>query len=218
LDDAFQQKLLQQFDREAAILTRLAHPQIVKVRDHFVEKGRSYMVMEHIAGQNLRKLVLQHGFCDEPFAVEIGIQLAEVLAYLHGQSPAVVHRDVTPDNIIWNGSTRRLHLVDFGAANIFVGKGTGTLIGKRSYMAPEQFRGKAEPASDVYALGASMYFLLTGRDPLPLGGFGIEPEESVSDEMRRLLTDLGEMEVACRPTCAELMTRLQGVESFCKGE
>jgi serine/threonine protein kinase len=78
-----------------------------------------------------------------------------------------MHRDVTPDNIVLN-NYGSIVLIDFGASNEFIGTATGTLIGKQSYMAPEQLRGKATCQSDIYAFGACLFFLLTGWDPLPL--------------------------------------------------
>src|SRR5206468_2378558 len=74
----------------------------------------------------------------------------------------------TPDNIVLSSAGEQITVVDFGAANEFLGKATGTLIGKQCYIAPEQFRGKAQIHSDIYALGATMHFLLTGQDPEPL--------------------------------------------------
>lgn len=78
-----------------------------------------------------------------------------------------MHRDVTPDNLVL-ANDGHITLIDFGAANEFVGTATGTLIGKQSYISPEQFRGKAQTASDLYSLGCTIFFLLTGEDPEPL--------------------------------------------------
>lgn len=76
----------------------------------------------------------------------------------------MVHRDLTPDNIILD-KNEKLILIDFGAANELIGTATGTMVGKQCYIAPEQFRGKACPQSDLYSLGATLAFLLTGEDP-----------------------------------------------------
>jgi serine/threonine-protein kinase len=93
--------------------------------------------------------------------------LAEVVDYIHAQDPPIIHRDLTPDNIVLRGDDS-IVVIDFGAANQFVGTATGTLVGKQAYIAPEQFRGKATPQSDIYAFGGTIYFLLTGKDPEPL--------------------------------------------------
>jgi serine/threonine-protein kinase len=93
--------------------------------------------------------------------------MSDVLQYLHSQHPPVIHRDISPDNIVINKAGDAV-LIDFGAANEFVGEATGTLVGKQAYMSPEQIRGKVTPQSDIYSLGATIYFLLTGKDPEPL--------------------------------------------------
>src|SRR5262249_22800632 len=152
------------FNREAQLLSKLNHPQIVKVLDHFVENGRSYQLLEYLNGQDLRQHVRQNGVRREDEVLAWGIQMAEILKYLHEQDPPIVHRDVTPDNFVLrqDGS---IVLIDFGAANEFVGNATGTLVGKQAFISPEQFRGKSVTASDIYALGGTLHFLLTGEDP-----------------------------------------------------
>jgi serine/threonine protein kinase len=89
------------------------------------------------------------------------------LSYLHSMEPVVIHRDLTPDNLICS-EQGRIFLIDFGAANDAIGTATGTMVGKQSYISPEQFRGKAVAASDIYAFGGTLHFLLTGKDPIPL--------------------------------------------------
>lgn len=163
-----QAKVYELFSREARLLSKLDHPQIVKLYDHFVENGRHYIVLEYIAGLNLRQHVKMHGPFTEPEVLSIAEQAAEILNYLHSFSPPVIHRDFTPDNLVTREPDRAIVLIDFGAANEFIGSMTGTLIGKQSYIPAEQFRGEAVVASDLFSLGASMFYLLTGKDPEPL--------------------------------------------------
>ncbi len=153
--------------REAKILAGVSHPNIARVMDYFVEDGRNYLLLEYVNGQDLRQFVRQNGL--QPASVVLGwaLQLAGSLQYLHAQDPPIVHRDVSPDNIVLNNRGSVI-LIDFGASNEFIGTATGTLIGKQAYMSPEQLRGKATTRSDIYAFGACLYFLLTGRDPMPL--------------------------------------------------
>jgi tRNA A-37 threonylcarbamoyl transferase component Bud32 len=167
LDADLKNKAQEQFEREARLLTKLNHPQIAHVFDHFVENGRSYLRMQYIEGENLRAHI--HGRKSASEAVVIGWvqELAEILTYLHELTPPLVHRDLSPDNILV-GADGRLVLIDFGAANEFVGAATGTLVGKHAYMAPEQIRAAAEPRSDLYSLGACAHYCLTGRDPEPI--------------------------------------------------
>ncbi len=150
--------------REAELLMKLNHKQIARVLDHFVENCRDYLVLEYIPGLSLREIVQTEGPQSEAQVLAWSRQIANILAYLHGQDPPLVHRDLTPDNLVVTPQGQ-IYLIDFGAANEFVGAATGTLIGKQNYIAPEQFRGKAEPASDIYSLGATMHFLLCAQEP-----------------------------------------------------
>ena len=167
LDETTRAKAIEQFEREAKILARLNHPQITTVYDHFVEGGRNYLRLDYIKGLNMRQYVSQNSGQPEAKCLQWAIQLAEILKYLHELTPPVVHRDLSPDNIVIK-EDGQLMLVDFGAANEFIGQATGTLVGKHAYMAPEQIRGNAEPVSDLYALGACIYFALTAHDPEPI--------------------------------------------------
>jgi tRNA A-37 threonylcarbamoyl transferase component Bud32 len=157
-------KAVEMFAREARFLLRLEHPQIARVLDHFQEENRSYLILEYIPGQDLRQLVKQNGRQNRALVLEWFKQLSLILDYLHSQKPPIIHRDLTPDNIVLKDEDK-ITLIDFGAANEFVGTATGTMVGKQSYIAPEQLRGRATPASDIYALGCTIYFLLTGIEP-----------------------------------------------------
>jgi hypothetical protein len=167
MDDASKAKATEHFQREANILAKVDHTQVARVYDHFVENGRSYLRMEYIEGTSLRAHIRDNGVQDELVVRDWMAQLQKILTCLHGMSPPVVHRDLTPDNVMLrpNGS---IALIDFGAANEFIGSATGTLIGKHAYMAPEQIQGCAEPASDIYSLGAFGYYCVCGRDPEPI--------------------------------------------------
>ncbi len=166
-DDALKQKALAMFERESRLLSALNHPRIAKVIDFFVANGRNYILLEHIEGVDLRRFVKENGKQDAAVAIRWLTETASILQYLHGQNPPIIHRDVTPDNLVL-ARDGRLTLIDFGAANALVGTATGTLVGKQSYIAPEQFRGKANFSSDIYSLGATIFFALTACDPEPL--------------------------------------------------
>lgn len=164
IDDASRLKALEMFKREASLIASLKHPRIAKLVDYFVEDRRHYIVVEHIAGRDLRHLVRESGPQPELVALRWIAETAEILQFLHDHDPPIIHRDLTPDNLVL-ADDGGIVLIDFGAANSFVGSATGTLVGKQAYISPEQFRGKAEPKSDVYSLGCTLYFLLTGADP-----------------------------------------------------
>lgn len=202
-DEESRAKALELFEREARFLVKLDHPQISRVHDHFQEDGRNYLLMDYIRGQDLRQLVKQNGAQSEEKVVEWGLQIADIMQYLHEQEPPIIHRDLTPDNLVLDNDGK-LVLIDFGAANEFVGTATGTLVGKQAYISPEQLRGKASTSSDIYALGGTLHFLLTGSDPEALSAS--HPKQSnaqVSDPVDDLVSQCTRMEEKDRPPTAQ---------------
>jgi serine/threonine-protein kinase len=156
---------LQKFEREAKILQDLKHPGVVSLMRYFVEDHRAYLVLEHIDGLSLSEIVKRDGALPEGQVRDLAVQMVEILEFLH--SHGVVHRDFTPDNLLLN-SQGRLKLIDFNVAQKGESGVTGTIVGKHAYLPPEQFRGKATARSDIYAFGATLFFLLTGQDPEPI--------------------------------------------------
>jgi serine/threonine protein kinase len=209
-DNVVQKKLLEQFNREAAILAELAHPSIVEVVDHFIENHRSYIVMTHAQGQNIREYVRLNGALPEAEVLKIALQMAGVLQYLHHHNPIILHRDFTPDNLVYapDGSIK---VVDFGAANLYNTGKTATLIGKQNYMPPEQLRGKPSPASDIYAFGASLSYLLTGKDLPSMGKLPTFDESRVSSELIALIQRCTAFEPEERPDCDEVISQLEAI-------
>ncbi|HEY9772176.1 MAG TPA: serine/threonine-protein kinase [Planktothrix sp.] len=190
LSEQTAQKAREMFRRESAILRQLDHPRIAKVLDFFNERGRDYLSIEFVPGDNLRQIVKKRGVQSERVVLSIAKLVAEILDYLHAQTPPVVHRDITPDNLLLKESGNVV-LIDFGAANQFVGTATGTLVGKQCYIAPEQFRGKSTIQTDFYGLGCTLYFLLTGCDPEALStSRPREKRADVSEELDSLVRDL----------------------------
>lgn len=153
--------------KEVAILRRINHPMIVRLYDFFIEDMRGYLAIEFIDGLTLRQLVTESGVLSEQDVVKIGISLCKSLSYLHELSPPIIHGDVTPDNVMIdkNGEIR---LMDFDASQELTRNKTNTVVGKHSYMSPEQFKGLLGQTSDIYALGCTLYFLITGEDPEPI--------------------------------------------------
>lgn len=211
-DQQIRREAEKHLSRESQLLFALDHPAIAKVHDYFVEDGRSYLLLDHVNGQDLRQFVRQNGPQPVLKVRDWALQLANALAYLHGGEPPLVHRDLTPDNIVLCNSGS-VTIIDFGAANEFIGTATGTLIGKQAYIAPEQLRGKASCQSDLYSLGATIYFLLTGREPLPLSRSS--PRLLITDlpsSIDQLVMDLTELEPTERIQSAdELVDRLAHV-------
>lgn len=174
---------------EASMLMRLSSPSIVSLLDFFIEDHRGYLVLEHIEGRTLRKIVESRGSLPETLVRNYAAQMCDILIYLHAQSPPVVHRDFTPDNLILT-SDGKLKLIDFNVAQEDSGscQQTSISVGKPSYTPPEQLRGKPLPASDIYAFGATLAFLLIGEDPEPLEQIWLQQfRPDISETMHRIV-------------------------------
>jgi serine/threonine protein kinase len=156
------------FAAERDVASRLRHPGIVAVHDSGAVHGVPYLVMDWCDGRTLGA-VLDDGVLSVARAAAIGVQLASALAAAH--AAGVVHCDVKPGNVMIGAGTVRL--IDFGVARqIGSAAAAAELVtGTPMYMAPEQWRGNALPASDVYALGCVLFEMVTGRPPFS-GAFG----------------------------------------------
>lgn len=152
--------------REYEMLKSFSHPQVAKVLSVIDDTadGCTYLALEYIDGENLRSLVERQGERSQKTVRRWAQEVALVMKYLHSLDPPIVHRDLTPDNIILD-CRGELKIIDFGAAHQFLEGVTGTLIGKQCYIAPEQLRGQVMLESDIYSFGCTLYFLLTGKDP-----------------------------------------------------
>jgi serine/threonine protein kinase len=162
------EQALEFFDREARMLSNLKHPNIVRIYDRFREHENYYLVMEYVEGQNLEQMLVERG---EPFSEEDvtawAITICEVLHYLHSRRPPVIYRDLKASNIMLD-AVDGIKLVDFGIARPYREDADNTHVVSGGYSPPEQYWGGADTRSDIYALGATMHFLLTGTEPLAL--------------------------------------------------
>ena len=165
-DPAARADKFQRFEAEANLLASLKHPAIPTIYDYFAANDRVYLVMELIDGRNLEAILEEAGRpLDEKQVLRWAIELCDVLTYLHTHEPnPIVFRDVKPSNAMYT-STGLLKVVDFGIAKNFVDDHKGTMIGTEGYSPPEQYKGHASPAGDIYALGATIHQLLTNSDP-----------------------------------------------------
>jgi serine/threonine protein kinase len=229
------------FQREArtlALLNQPGHPNIPEIYDYFIENGRHYLVMKYIGGENLEERLKRIGRpLPEPDVIEWAIQTCDALAYMHSRQPEpVVHRDIKPANLILDEDDR-LWLVDFGLVRAMPSSRPGdnsnnggktVAIGTPGYTPPEQWLQEPEPRSDIYALGASLHHLLSGKDPrdafanegvlTPAMVLGAAPfpsvrrfNRSVSPAMERIIQAALEPEVYQRPTAAELRSELEAI-------
>ena len=166
-----------QFYREARVLARLDHPNLPKVSDFFAEGRREYLVMDYVPGRDLEEVVIsarQKGeFLDERQVLVWAAQLCDALEYLHSQDPPILHRDIKPANIKVTPEGR-VKLVDFGLVKLLSPQDQNRTItvvqarGTAAYTPLEQYGGEydmADPRSDIYALGATLYHLLAGEPP-----------------------------------------------------
>lgn len=201
LDPAQHEKAIGDFKRESLLLTSLEHPCIPTIYDYFYDDVRSrfYLVMKYISGGDLasRMRAAVGGRLDEKTVTDWGMQVADVLDYLHSRPKPIIYRDLKPANLMIDGNSGRVMLIDFGIARWVSQQEKGvTAVGTMGYAPPELFSGRVQPASDVYSLGATMFHLLTGADPqdnpLLIFDFSKNPRPrqiapSLSSEMEHIL-------------------------------
>ena len=152
------------FEREARTLKTLHHSGIPKYYDFFLEAGKKYLAMELIHGQDLENLIHDKGAVSQEKAIAWMVQTCDVLNYIHNQKPPLIHRDIKPANLMLRTFDQQIIVLDFGAVKE-TGTYAGTRIGAEGYCAPEQERGQPLIQSDLYAIGPTLIFLLTGETP-----------------------------------------------------
>jgi len=175
IDQAQRIEANEYFAREADTLAQLKHQAIPAITDRFELANRHYLVMEYVEGRNLEEELAVRGEpLPEGLVIDIARQLCDVLAYLHGLAPPIIYRDMKPSNVMLN-SNGRVVLVDFGIARLFKAARKGTMIGTLGFAPPEQYQGLVDPRSDIYSLGATLHYVLTGRDPEKFPPFSFPP-------------------------------------------
>jgi len=222
LEEAPDWKAIELFEREGRALASLDHPGIPRYIDAFaVEEaaGESfYLVQELVEGESLDALIRRGQRLDEAEARRVAIEVADILSYVHGRNPPVVHRDVKPSNIM-RRVDGRVALIDFGAVAAALPAHTlaagSTMVGTSGYMAPEQLLGRAVPASDLYGLGATLVHLLGHRHPatLPMRRLVLDwrVAVNVSEGFGRILDRLLAPAAEDRPgSAAEVVASLRG--------
>jgi tRNA A-37 threonylcarbamoyl transferase component Bud32 len=186
------------FENETTVLSRLSHPQIVKFLDLFLQGHRVYIVLEYIRGESLRSKIETFGTLPEIKVVQLALQMCDILQYIHSQTPPVIHRDFTPENLILTPDGQ-LKLIDFSIAKPSKELASGDCAGKHAYTPPEQFRSEETPQSDIYALGATLYFLLTAEDPEPLSQSAPRSRQSeISEELNNIIRRCTALELSDR--------------------
>ncbi len=196
-----QWRAIELFEREARVLRNLRHPHIPAYVDFISPSGEAgsdeafVLVQELAPGRSLADLVTSGWRATEGDAKAIARQVLETLVYLHAFSPPVVHRDIKPQNLLQDAHGGVM-LVDFGSVRdtLATESELGSVAGTFGYMAPEQFSGRALPASDLYALGATLVHVLSHRAPAELPQrelrLDFRPFVQVSDGFARFLEHL----------------------------
>lgn len=165
------------FEAEAKLLEQLSHPRIPRVYTSFKDEGRHYLVMDFVRGEDLEEVVEREGAIPESRVLNWAGQICDVLDYLHDHG--LIYRDMKPSNVMVEPHGG-IKLVDFGIAKVLQQGQRGTQIGTPGYAPPEQYQGIATITSDVYALGATLHHLLTGRDPRSHPPFSFPPAQSLN--------------------------------------
>ena len=181
------------FIREASILKHLNHAGVPKYYDFFVEDGKKYLAMELIHGQDLDKRIRSTGPVTPKQAIAWMVQTCDILDYLHHQQIPLIHRDIKPANLMVRSGNNSIVVLDFGAVKE-IGTKPGTRIGAEGFCAPEQERGQPLTQSDLYAIGPTLIFLLTGENPLKFYRqrgrnfrFEIKGIPTINDQLRQVI-------------------------------
>lgn len=197
------------FTRESRVLQSLNHPGIPKYYASLLEHGKRYLAMELIHGEDLEARVVRSGAVGTAQAIAWMQQTCQILNYLHSQTPPLIHRDIKPANLMVRRVDNQIVLLDFGAVKE-VGTNLKTRIGAEGgYSAPEQNQGNPCPQSDLYALGVTLIFLLTGKSPLNFyfrlddsDGFDLQNMPTISPQLRDLINHLTQPQPSDRPQTA----------------
>ncbi len=216
------------FEREAQALAELNNPRFPQILDFFIDPPLFYLVMEFVAGEDLdHHLEDNGGPLSEDEVRSIALQMIELLVYLHGQNPPIVHRDIKPANIVINNAGQ-ITLVDFGIARAKMKVGDGkkgakadsAAWGTPGFAPPEQIAGHAEPASDIFALGATLHQLVTGRDPRDHVGEPFPPADSliatISPNFSALLARMLNPDPNQRPDAPTVSKELQDLDTLAR--
>ncbi|MEA5619529.1 serine/threonine-protein kinase [Cronbergia sp. UHCC 0137] len=176
-NNEFQWDDLKLFEREAETLKAISHPAVPRYLDYFEldspENKGFALVQSYIPAESLEAQLKAGRSFSEEEVKQIATAILKILKYLHGRQPSVIHRDIKPSNILLTNrsgnNVGEVYLVDFGSVQTIVRtNSTMTVVGSYGYMPPEQFNGRATPASDLYGLGATLIYLVTGQHPADL--------------------------------------------------
>jgi len=212
------EEYVRQFYREATILAKLRNENLPSVRDYFFIKGQGqYLIMDYIAGEDLRQRIERIGLLPEMDVAIMGVEICNALNYLHTLNPPIIHRDIKPGNIKITPHGE-IVLVDFGLAKFFLDD-QATTTGARAmtpgFSPPEQYgTARTDERSDIYSLGATLYAALTGK--IPEDGLsratnkaGLSPLKTIRPKLESRLAQAIERALSIEPE-----DRFQSAEEF----
>lgn len=206
---------------EADMMKKLDHPALPRIVDIIDSGVTIYIVMDYIEGESLDKILSEYGAQPEEAVIGWAKQLADVLSYLHGQKPPIVYRDMKPANVMLKPEGN-IKIIDFGIAREYKEQNLAdtTVLGTRGYAPPEQYGGRTDPRSDIFALGMTLHHLLTGIDPrrgepyAPVRQYNPE----LSEGIERIIDRCVEPAVENRyPSCADLLYDLEHPQLITRG-
>lgn len=228
------------FEKEARILCNLSHQGLPQVSDFFtieetynitpantktntkavqLKKNRYFLVMSYVEGKDLKMIMKERGSkpVSEDQVLKWLDQVIDILNYLHTQNPPVIYRDIKPSNIMVTDDDK-VTLIDFGIAKIFENTSKGTLIGTPGYSPPEQYKGISDQKSDIYSLGATLHYLLTGIDPETdqsnvFHFKKISEVNSISSKLENVIESMLEQDPSKRPNCVMDINRILSIIS-----
>ena len=215
-------EIVKAFQREADLLQRFDHANVVKAYDYFQIGCKHYMALDLIRGRTLEEILeTSPGGFPESRVLAWAEQICDAMGYLHDQTPPIIYRDMKPSNVMIEDGSDQIKMIDFGIARQYKGgkkRGDTIKFGTAGYAAPEAASNKeTSPASDVYSLGTMLYQLLTGEDPTdnPLGFFRkaslVRPPVSASQRVVDAVERAVELEIAKRfQSMAEFREALTG--------
>ena len=212
------------FNREVQLLSALSHEHLPRIHDHFTDAEHWYLVMDFIAGETLERYLMDEAVSRQAIRMlsfdeilQIGLQVCDVLSYLHTRQPVIIFRDLKPSNIM-RTPAGKLYLIDFGIARRFTpGKPKDTIpLGSPGYAAPEQYgKSQTTPRADIYSLGALLHHLLSGADPAD-NPFSFPPLRLYGSvglaELEAMITRMVALDVGKRPgSVIEVKEELQRI-------
>jgi len=201
----FRQRLF----REANILFELDHPNIVRVTDLLEENAQVYIVMQYVDGKNLYQIVQENGPLKTEKAVPLFIQACQALTYLHEHK--IIHRDIKPQNMMLLRNDEKIKLVDFGIVKPMTSDygeqltSASRIAGTPNFMSPEQLlNDEIDPRTDIFSLGISLFFSLTGTHPFE--GYGISIMRAILEKVPQKLTAINPaLSPAVEKICSTMM-------------